>query len=61
MSAHQKDRKPSLLMDEHKIKEDPDDFDFADEIFNFENFKQKFRIVCVRVSTLHIPHILSKL
>jgi hypothetical protein len=51
MSAHQKDRKPSLLMDEHKIKEDPDDFDFADEIFNFENFKQKFRIVCVRVST----------
>lgn len=40
--------KPLLYLEEYKLKPGAHDYGMADEIFTFEKFKEKFRIVIVR-------------
>lgn len=37
-----------LHLEEYKLKQDPQDYGIADEPWNFEQFKQYFKIVIVR-------------
>ncbi|ALC38194.1 CG3756 [Drosophila busckii] len=39
---------PLLYMEEYKVKQDPQDYGLADEVFNIEAFKNKLQIVIVR-------------
>ena len=40
--------KPRNYLDEHKIKQDPHDCGLADDLWDFEVFKQNFKIVVIR-------------
>lgn len=40
--------KPKIYLEEYKIKQGAQDYGMADEIWDFEKFKEKFRIVVVR-------------
>ncbi|KAI9586601.1 DNA-directed RNA polymerases I and III subunit RPAC1 [Glossina fuscipes] len=42
------DERPKLYMDEHKLKQDPHDYGLADDPFDIESFKRKFKIIVVR-------------
>lgn len=42
------DQKPRVYLTEYKLKQDTHDYGMADELWSFENFKRKFRIVVVR-------------
>lgn len=42
------DEKPRIYLTEYKVKQDAHDYGMADDIWSFENFKRKFRIVVVR-------------
>ena len=38
------EKKPRVYLEECKIKEDPNDYGFADEIFTIEKFKKSLKI-----------------
>lgn len=42
------DEKPKIYLTEYKVKQDAHDYGMADDLWSFENFKKKFRIVVVR-------------
>lgn len=42
------DEKPRVYLTEYKLKQDAHDYGMADDLWSFENFKKKFRIVIVR-------------
>lgn len=44
------DDKPRLYLSEYKLKQDAHDYGMADDIWTFENFQKKFRIVVVRTA-----------
>lgn len=49
VKTHKKrENKPLLYLDEQKIKADEEDYGLADELWNFENFKQRLQIVRVK-------------
>lgn len=39
---------PLLYMEEYRVKQDPQDYGLADEVFNMEVFKNKLQIAIVR-------------
>ncbi|XP_064539230.1 DNA-directed RNA polymerases I and III subunit RPAC1 [Drosophila montana] len=39
---------PLLYMEEYKVKQDPQDYGLADEVFNMDVFKSKLQVVIVR-------------
>lgn len=41
-------KKPKLTLEEYKIKTDAEDYGLADELWNFEKFKQRLQIVRVK-------------
>lgn len=41
-------KKPLLYMEEYRVKQDPQDYGLADEVFNMEAFKEKLQVVIVR-------------
>lgn len=41
-------KKPLLYMEEYRVKQDPQDYGLADEVFNMEIFKEKLQVVIVR-------------
>lgn len=40
--------KPRIYLEEHKLKQGASDYGLADEHWDFEKFKKKFRVVIVR-------------
>lgn len=42
------DEKPRIYLTEYKVKQDAHDYGMADDLWSFEEFKRKFRIVVVR-------------
>lgn len=44
------DQKPRLYLTEYKLKQDAHDYGMADDIWSFENFQKKFRIVVVKTA-----------
>lgn len=44
------DEKPRIYLTEYKLKQDAHDYGMADDLWSFENFKKKFRIVVVRTA-----------
>lgn len=42
------DEKPRIYLEEHKLKQGAADYGLADEHWDFEKFKNKFRVVIVR-------------
>lgn len=44
MPELEEDKKPRVYLEECKIKEDPNDYGFADEIFTIEKFKKSLKI-----------------
>lgn len=40
--------RPRVYLEEYKIKQDPYDYGLADDEWDFEKFKRKFKIVIVR-------------
>lgn len=44
MPSSRDDRRPRVLLEEHKIKESALDYGFSDEIFTIENFKKSLKI-----------------
>ncbi|EDW64090.1 DNA-directed RNA polymerases I and III subunit RPAC1 [Drosophila novamexicana] len=41
-------KQPLLYMEEYKVKQDPQDYGLADEVFNMDVFKSKLQVVIVR-------------
>lgn len=41
-------KEPLLYMEEYRVKQDPQDYGLADEVFNMEVFKSKLQIAIVR-------------
>lgn len=39
---------PRLHLEEYKLKQDPQDYGIADDIWDLERFKRQFKIVIVR-------------
>lgn len=48
------EKKPRLILEEYKIKENPNDYGFSDEPFNREKFKKNLKINVVNKSQLEI-------
>ncbi|CAD7078736.1 unnamed protein product [Hermetia illucens] len=46
--------RPRIYLEEHKIKQDPNDCGMADEPWDFETFKNNFRIVIVRCDSMEM-------
>lgn len=47
MSKPKEDKRPRVLLNEHKIKEAALDYGFSDDIFTIENFKNNLKIKIV--------------
>lgn len=47
-------KEPLLYMEEYRVKQDPQDYGLADEVFNMEVFKSKLQIAIVRFVILSI-------
>ncbi|XP_034669344.1 DNA-directed RNA polymerases I and III subunit RPAC1 [Drosophila subobscura] len=43
-----KRKEPLLYMEEHRVKEDPQDYGLADDVFNMEVFKKKLQVAIIR-------------
>ncbi|XP_068141561.1 DNA-directed RNA polymerases I and III subunit RPAC1 [Drosophila tropicalis] len=41
-------QQPLLYMEEYRVKQDPQDYGLADEVFNIDIFKQKLKVTIVR-------------
>ncbi|KAG5675531.1 hypothetical protein PVAND_005427 [Polypedilum vanderplanki] len=48
------DKKPKVILEEFKIKENSEDYGFADEQFNREDFKRNFKLKVIKKSNLDI-------
>lgn len=42
------EKTPRLHLEEYKLKQDPQDYGIADDVWNMERFKRQFKIVIVR-------------